>query len=121
VPEGTALLAEAFDRGWTATGGGRALEHRAAFAWVNAWDHPDETTVAISHDGQGRRYLLLGVELVAWIVALVWWTRGRGRERAARVERLRQERLQAAPRPSDFLRESELGGLDDLDGFWEEQ
>lgn len=119
VPAGTALLAEAFDDGWSATGDRRALEHGAAFGWVNAWEHPDEATVAISHDGQGRRYLLLGVELVAWIVALVWWTRGRGRERGARLERLRQERLRAAPRPSDFVRESELGGLDDLDGFWD--
>lgn len=121
VPAGTALLAEAFDDGWSATGEGRELEHGAAFGWVNGWKVPAPGTVAISHDGQGRRYVLLGVELLLWIGALVWWTRGRGRARSARAARLRRERLERASRPSDFVREGEFAGYDDLDGFWDEQ
>jgi GT2 family glycosyltransferase len=121
APAGTALLAEAFDDGWSATGDGRELAHGSAFGWVSAWEHPEQGTVAISHDGQGARYLLLGAELLVWIVALVWWMRGRGRERAARVAALRQERLERAPRPSDFAIDGELAGFDDLDGFWDEQ
>jgi GT2 family glycosyltransferase len=121
VPAGTALLAEAFDDGWSATGDGEELAHTSAFGWTNAWEHPAQGSIEIAHDGQGQRYLLLGAELVVWIVALVWWSRGRSRERSARRARLRQERLESAPRPSDFARESEFAGLDDLDGFWDEQ
>jgi hypothetical protein len=67
------------------------------------------------------RYLLLGIEAILWLVALVWWGRGRGRERSVRVARLRQQRLAEAPRPSDFELESTRAGFDDLDGFWDEQ
>jgi hypothetical protein len=121
APAGTVLLAEALDGGWSATGEAGTLDHTAAFGWVNGWDHPTRGTVAIAHDGQGQRYLLLGIELLVWLAALVWWTRGRGQERSARVAQARQERLERAPRPSDFSLEGEMAGLDDLDGFWDEQ
>jgi hypothetical protein len=77
--------------------------------------------VTIAHDGQSRRYLLLGIELLLWVAALIWWTRGRSRERAALAAQRRQERLERAPRPSDFSLQEDLAGFDDLDGFWEEQ
>jgi GT2 family glycosyltransferase len=118
VAAGTALLAEAFDRGWSAQGGAKRLVHQRSFGWVNGWAHPTPSTVAFSHDGQDRTYVLLAGELVLWLVALVWWARGRSRERRARLARARQERLERASRSSDFTREGELAGFDDLDGFW---
>jgi hypothetical protein len=121
VGKGTVLLAEANDPGWSASSGGTELTHDAAFGWVNAWTQPSRGAVAITHDGQGVRYLLLGVELLLWVAALVWWSRGRKRARAARVAKRRRERLERAPRPTDFALESELAGYDDLEGFWEEQ
>jgi len=121
APEGTVLLAEAFDDGWSATAGEGTLDHGAAFGWVNGWDHPAAGPVSIAHDGQAQRYLLLGIELLVWIAALVWWSRGRSRDRSARIAALRQERLERAPRPSDFSAQGDLAGLDDLDGFWDEQ
>ena len=69
----------------------------------------------------GHLRLKIGVELVLWLVALVWWNRGRSRVRADKVAKRRRERLERAPRPADFALEGELAGYDDLDGFWEEQ
>jgi hypothetical protein len=120
VPEGTALLAEAFDEGWSADGQGTALTHQRAFGWVNGFVHPDTGAVTFSHDGQGRRYALLAGELVLWVVALVWWSRGRGRARAARRAELRRERLQRAASSNDFVHEGEQVGFDDLEGFWDQ-
>ena len=120
VPAGTALLAEAFDKGWSADGDGKPLAHQRSFGWVNGWDHPHEGTVTFAHDGQGKTYALLAGELVLWLVVLVWWARGRGRERRARLARAREERLERAARSSDFVRDGELAGFDDLDGFWAE-
>jgi hypothetical protein len=120
VPAGTALLSEAFDDGWSAESGGNALAHDRAFGWVNGWEHPDESAVSFAHDGQGQRYALLGGELILWIIAIVWWCRGRGRARAARLAEIRRQRLERAPRATDFSREGELAGFDDLDGFWKE-
>ena len=81
MPAGTALLAEAFDSGWSATGGGRTLAHERAFGWVNGWEHPGASSVAFAHDGQGRRYALLAGELVLWLIAALWWCRGRSQAR----------------------------------------
>ena len=120
VPAGTALLAEAFDAGWSARGGGRALAHERAFGWVNGWEHPRSSTVSFAHDGQGRRYALLAGELVLWLVAALWWCRGRSRARVTRREAARRQRLERAARSTDFTREGELAGFDDLDGFWDE-
>ena len=120
VPRGTALLAEAFDHGWAAEGGGQPLVHQRPFGWVNGWDLPSAGTVSFSHDGQEKTYLLLGIEIVLWLVAILWWCRGRGRVRAARRERARRERRERLPRATDFVRSSELVGFDDLDGFWDE-
>jgi hypothetical protein len=120
IPPGTVLLAEAYDTGWSATGDERTLEHLRAFGWVNAWRHPDVSTVAFVHDGQGVRYAAIAGELVLWIAVLAWWARGRGRRRATRAD-MRRERLERAPRSWDFAREGELAGYDDLDGFWDDQ
>jgi GT2 family glycosyltransferase len=120
VPSGTALLAEAFDTGWSATGGGRPLAHERAFGWVNGWEHPGSGTVSFTHDGQGRRYALLAGELLLWLVAALWWFRGRSQARVTRREAARRKRLERAARPTDFTREGELAGFDDLDGFWDE-
>jgi hypothetical protein len=76
--------------------------------------------VSFAHDGQGVRYALLGGELVLWLGAIAWWLSGRRRERVARLEQVRRERLERAARPTDFAREGELAGFDDLDGFWGE-
>jgi hypothetical protein len=119
IPPGTVLLAEAYDDGWSATGNERTLAHVRAFGWVNGWQHPDVSTVAFAHDGQGVRYAAIAGELVLWIAVLVWWARGRGRQRAAQRADMRRERLERAPRSQDFALDGELAGYDDLDGFWE--
>lgn len=102
VPGGTVLLAEAFDDGWHATGAGRELTHTRGFGYANAWVNPRSDPVTIGHDGQGVRLALLGGEAVLWLVALVWWSRGRRRERAERIAVAGPARREMAPRPADF-------------------
>jgi hypothetical protein len=121
IPPGTVLLSEAYDDGWSATGDGRTLVHERAFGWVNGWQHESLSAVALVHDGQGIRYAAILGELVLWIAVLVWWARGRGRERAVQRARVRRERLQQAPRSTDFVLDGELAGYDDLDGFWDDR
>jgi hypothetical protein len=114
APAGTVLLAEAFDDGWHATGAGGDLTHGAGFGYVNAWSSPSAGPVTITHDGQARRYALLAGEALLWLVALVWWSRGRSRERAQRSAAQRDVRRERAARPGDFA----PFGLDD--DFWSE-
>ncbi len=114
VPAGTLLLADAFGDGWQAEGRNGVLRHAAGFGYVNAWTNPRGGAVSITHDGQGLRYALLAGEIVLWLVALVWWSRGRLRDRSERAAVVRRERLDRAPRRTDF------GTLafDDDDDFW---
>ncbi|HEY8217174.1 MAG TPA: hypothetical protein VIH82_08570, partial [Acidimicrobiia bacterium] len=120
VAPGTLLLAEAYDGGWTADGGGRTLAHLRAFGWVNGWQHPNLSTVQFAHDGQGARYAALAGELILWLAVIAWWSRGRARARATQREHVRRERVERAPRATDFALDGELAGFDDLDGFWDQ-
>ena len=87
---GTALLSEAFDAGWSATTGGNALPHARAFGYTNGWKVASRGSVAITHDGQTKRYLLVLLELALWVIAIVWWARGRRRSTQARARRDRE-------------------------------
>ncbi len=116
VPPGQVLLAEAFDEGWSASSGGRDLGHAEAFGVVNSFPLEARGTVELAHDGQLQVYGLLLLELALWIIAVVWWSRGRRavtreRHQAARVER--HERTHR-----DFIDDLELLG-DDVE-FWEQ-
>jgi len=116
VPPGTALLAEAFDTGWSATGTGGTLDHQLGFGVTNAFSTTERGEVELAHDGQGRVYLLLAIELALWVAALVWWSRGRRADARDRHEQQRVERSARARR--DFLDDlAELG--DDVE-FWEQ-
>ena len=97
---GTVLWFEADDAGWQAHADGRTLAHRPAFGVTNQFRLPSHARVTITHTGQGRTYELLGAEGALWLLAVLWWSRGRrrrGREpdraaaraaaRAAREER----------------------------------
>jgi GT2 family glycosyltransferase len=116
VPPGTALLAEAFDDGWSATGGGQSLEHEVGFGVTNAFPTSERSEVKFSHDGQGRVYLLLLIELVLWAAAIFWWSRGRRSAARERHERVRVERRERERH--DFL--DDLAALGDDVEFWEQ-
>jgi hypothetical protein len=116
VPAGTVLLADAFGEGWQAAGPDGVLPHSAGFGYVNAWSSSSPGAIAITHDGQGLRYALLAAEIALWVVAIVWWSRGRLRDRSERAAVVRRERLDRAPRRTDF---SALA-FDDDDDFWSE-
>jgi GT2 family glycosyltransferase len=115
VPAGTVLLADAFDDGWQAQGRGAVLPHAAAFGYVNSWTNTGPGVVTITHDGQAKRYALLAGEVVLWLIALGWWSRGRQRVRAERSAAARRERLERQPRRDDFA----ALPFDD-DDFWSE-
>ena len=97
---GTVLWFESNDAGWHATAAGHALPHQPAFGVTNQFRLDTRAVVTISHTGQAQRYGLIAAEVFLWLVALLWWSRGRrdhdperaaGRaaERAARAERRR--------------------------------
>ena len=98
---GTVLWFEADDAGWHATAAGHALVHRPAFGLTNQFRLDQRGAVAIAHTGQAQRYGLVVAEVFLWLVALLWWARGRrgdhdperaaarAAERAARAERRR--------------------------------
>ena len=98
VGAGTVLFGEAYDGGWSATSNGRTLSHAPAFGVINGWKLSKDGTVSITHDGQGLRWLLVVGELLAWILVLVWW--GRGRQRKPRV---RAEPMLREPASSSFF------------------
>ncbi len=103
---GTVLWFESFDAGWQARAGGQGLAHRPAFGVTNQFRLPAHASVSITHTGQGRVYELVGIEALLWLLALVWWARGRRRappdptrdaaRLAARRER-EERRLSGAP------------------------
>lgn len=74
---GTVLWFEADDAGWHATAGGHTLVHRPAFAITNQFRLDTRAAVRISHVGQGQRYGLIAAEVFLWLLALIWWSRGR--------------------------------------------
>ena len=100
------LWFEAYDAGWQARAGGQTLTHRPAFGVTNQFRLPEHASVSITHTGQGRVYVLVGIEGVLWLLALSWWARGRRRappdptrdaaRLAARRER-EERRLSGAP------------------------
>jgi hypothetical protein len=97
IDPGTVLFGEAYDRGWSATANGATLAHAPALGVTNSWKLSKAGVVSISHDGQGLRWLLVVAEVSAWIVVLVWWSRGRKRPHHPREERPLRE-----PVPSFF-------------------
>ena len=113
VPAGAVLLADAFSEGWHAEGSDAALPHDAAFGYLNSWANPRVGAVSITHDGQGLRYALLAGEVILWLVALAWWSRGSRRDRAERDAIGRGQRIERQPRRSEV---SDLT-FDD-DDFW---
>jgi len=115
VPAGAVLLADAFSDGWHAEGSNAALPHDAAFGYLNSWVNPRVGAVSITHDGQGLRYALLAGEVILWLVALAWWSRGRRRDRNERDTVGRGQRIERHPRRSEV---SDLA-FDD-DDFWSE-
>jgi GT2 family glycosyltransferase len=115
APAGTVLLGEAFDSGWSASTGGRTLRHGDAFGFTNSWTLPSRGAVDIGHDGQGRVVLLLLLEVIVWIAALVWWSRGRRQAARTRVREPREVRLR--DRPRDFI--DDMASLGDDVDFWD--
>ena len=113
VPAGTVLLADAFADGWHAKGLSGALPHEAGFGYLNSWVNRRVGAVSITHDGQRLRYALLAGEVVLWLVALAWWSRGRRGDRVERADAVRRERIERQPRRTDV---SEL--VFDDDDFW---
>ena len=115
---GTALLAEAFDAGWGATSGGSTLRHSRAFGYTNGWTVASRGSVTIAHDGQTKRYLLVLLEGALWVLAIVWWSRGRRRSTQERVRRdreiEREERTRSQTLDDFFVDVSD-------DDFWTRQ
>jgi len=114
---GTVLWFEAFNSGWSAHAGGRALSHQPAFGVTNQFQLPTHAAVTISPSGTTRRDVLAAAEVVLWLLALAWWARGRRRS-AAREER---DARRVAAR---IAREERRRGLEDpLESeveFWEQ-
>ena len=111
---GTVLLAEAYDKGWSATSDGRTLTHGRAFGFTNSWELPARGVVEVAHDGQGTTYALFALEAVLWIAALVWWARGR-RAARARTRRVRAEHDRERKQTDFFEDLSEVNAGE----FWE--
>ena len=86
VPKGTALLGQAHDSEWKASGGGATLPHLEAFGWSNAFRVPSSERVSLKFDGQSTHDLLLVAAAVPWVLLLVLWWAGRRRARARRRE-----------------------------------
>ena len=105
------LWFEAYNAVWQARAGGTTLPHQPAFGVTNQFRLATSASVTISHTGQDRRYALVAVEVLIWVLALAWWARGRrrsaaGEERdarrvAARIAREERRRGYADPLESD--------------------
>jgi hypothetical protein len=87
IGPGTVVWSEAADGGWHGSAGGRALAHREAFGWTNAYAVDATTPVGVHYDGGWARALFGFVCIAAWLAALAAWvlTRPRrlGRRRSA--------------------------------------
>ncbi len=84
VRSGTVLWAEASDGGWRARASGSTLARSAAFDWTNAFELPERASVGIRYRASPVTRLLVGLDVVLWIVALVAWRRTRPPHRRAR-------------------------------------
>jgi GT2 family glycosyltransferase len=82
IGPGTLLWAEAANSGWRATASGRPLERSKAFDWTNAFALPDHASVAVNYRAGALPGLLVGLEVVAWVVAVGGWRRTRARRRS---------------------------------------
>ena len=102
-------------RGGAPTSGGRTLRHGEAFGVTNSWTLPAGGAVEIGHDGQGRVFVLLLLEVALWIAALVWWSRGRRQAARTRVREPREVRPR--DRPRDFI--DDMASLGDDVDFWD--
>ena len=114
---GAVLWFEAYDAGWRAHANGTTVAHQPAFGTTNQFRVRSRARVSISHTGQTRAEALVGVEVVLWLLALGWWSRGRAHaprdtDRAA---------ARAAARAAREERRRDRGGEDlgsDVE-FWE--
>jgi len=90
-PAGTVLWSEAYHDAWQASADGRALAHRPAFGWSNAFTLPSRADVSFAFTDQWMRYpwIVLEVVLIAGS-ALLW--RGTVRPRRGRRRGDRQGR-----------------------------
>jgi hypothetical protein len=117
VPKGTALLGQAHDSEWKASGGGATLPHLEAFGWSNAFRVPSSERVSLKFDGQSTHDLLLVAAAVPWVLLLVLWWAGRRRARARRREEAAARRAERLERQDRRARRV----FDDLeleDDFW---
>jgi GT2 family glycosyltransferase len=86
---GLVLWSESFDRDWSATSAGRDLRHVRPFGWANGFEASQRGSVSIRYDGQLRRYGLIAVQAMLWLVALalLWRRHPSGRGRVTRSRR----------------------------------
>lgn len=83
---GLVLWSESHDEDWSASARGRDLRHVEPFGWANGFDLPARSSISIRYEGQGRRYVLIGVQAALWVVALAIVARtGTGRPPARRA------------------------------------
>ena len=111
------LWFEAYDAGWQAHAGGTTLPHQPAFGVTNQFRLSTRAAVTIAHTGQTRRYGLVAIEVLLWLLALAWW--GRGRRRSAANEE-RDARRVAARIAREERRRGFADPLESDVEFWEQ-
>lgn len=79
---GVVVLAERYDSGWSARVAGERQPHTRVFGLVNGFPVESVEDLEISHGGQLLRYGAIGVQGLAWLVALGAWRRRQTAERA---------------------------------------
>ena len=67
---GLVLWSEANDSDWTASSSGRDLRHVEPFGWANGFEAPARSSISILYEGQGRRYVLILVQVAVWVLAI---------------------------------------------------
>lgn len=77
---GTVLWSEAYDSGWEAHSDGESLEHVEPFGLSNGYVLQDRGPVSITYGGQLARYGALAAQGALWLVVMLAWWRGRGRD-----------------------------------------
>jgi hypothetical protein len=91
---GLVLWSEANDADWSASASGRDLRHVEPFGWANGFEAPARSSISIRYEGQSRRYLLITLQLAAWVLAFVILVRTRaGRRPHTRRGRTRRPNL----------------------------
>ncbi|MEJ7583090.1 MAG: hypothetical protein WKF43_03190, partial [Acidimicrobiales bacterium] len=94
---GSLLLADASSSRWRLQSDGADVERPVAYGWANAFAVQDVGPVHVRYDTPTLRFLLCGLQVLLWLVALLLLRRtsGRGRPRRSR----RPVRDRAAPDP----------------------